>query len=149
MDRTLNIVVPINGSEDDAAALRLACSEAKKGKTFITVVHVVEVPRSLPLDGMLPEAMAEGARVLDGAEGQMQHLGCRVKVQLLQARTAGVALLDEANRLKADLIILGLPYRSRFGSYQLGSTSNYILNHATCRVWLVRGQNAPVTETTA
>jgi nucleotide-binding universal stress UspA family protein len=98
---------------------------------------------------MLPEAMAEGARLLDGAVGQMQHLGCKVKVQLLQARAAGVALLDEANALKADLIILGLPYRTRFGSYQLGQTSNYILNHANCRVWLVRSQSAPVTELAA
>jgi hypothetical protein len=41
---------------------------------------------------------------------------------------------------------MGLPNRTRFGTFYLGKNSNYILNHATCRVWLVREPSENQTE---
>ena len=146
MDKITRILVPINGGAEDEAALQLACSTAKKHGAKINVVVVVEVQRALPLDAALAEQEADAERLLDWAEQYAKQLNCSVRVDMFQSRVAGVTLVDQAIALKADLIIMGLPYRSRFGTYELGETSNYVLNHATCRVWLVRAQFSPVTE---
>jgi nucleotide-binding universal stress UspA family protein len=47
---------------------------------------------------------------------------------------------------KADLIILSLPYRVRFGDFYLGPTTMYVLKHAPCRVWICR-EEMPTEET--
>jgi nucleotide-binding universal stress UspA family protein len=133
-----HVLVPVCGKAGDEDALQVAFAFAKKGKVTVTAVHVVEVKRSLPLEAELPAETNVGEQVLEHVEEFAQHNGCQIKAELLQARSAGVAIVDEAFHLKADLIIMALPYRSRFGEFHLGETSNYILNHATCRVWLVR-----------
>ena len=47
----------------------------------------------------------------------------RVETVLLQARDVGAALVDEASERGADLLVLGLPYRKRFGGdFAIGRT---------------------------
>jgi nucleotide-binding universal stress UspA family protein len=146
MQRLSHILVPINGIPEDEVALGLACMFGKRSKAKVTLVYVVEVKRSLPVDSELPVESEAGQRLLDQGEETARHLDCQVELDLLQARTAGGAIVDEANALHADLIIMGLPYSTHFGAYQLGETSNYVLSHATCRVWLVRDRYNPTTE---
>ena len=119
-------------------ALLLAAYLAKRHKVKVTVVHVVEVPRALPVDAELPAENAHGEQLLDAADEQARALELTVDIELLQARRAGPAVVDEARALAVDLIVLGLPYHSDFGTFQLGETSNYVLSHAHCRVWLTR-----------
>lgn len=133
-----HILVPITGKPGDEDALQVAFAFARKSKLKVTAVHVVEVRRSLPLDTDLPSETSQGEQLLERIEELAQHNSCPIEAELLQARSAGAAIVDTADHLKADLIIMALPYRSRFGEFHLGETSNYILNHATCRVWLVR-----------
>ena len=38
----------------------------------------------------------------------------------------------------ADLIVMGLPYKRRFGEFNLGKTVPYVLKNANCRVMLFR-----------
>ena len=58
---------------------------------------------------------------------------------LLQARDVGAAIVDEASERGADLLIVGLPYRKRFGGeFAIGRTIPYILQNAPCMVWVVR-----------
>ena len=139
-DKISHILVPLNGGHDDEQALQLACLVARKHKSQLSVLHVVEVPRAQTLDTELSTETARGEHLLEHAEELTHSLGCEAKGELLQARKAGTALVDEATRLNVDLIIMGLPFHTHFGAYQLGETSNYILNHAPCRVWLVREQ---------
>jgi nucleotide-binding universal stress UspA family protein len=146
MEKISHILVPINGDRCDDEALQLASLIAKKNKSHVTVMHVVEVPRALPLDAELTTETTRGERLLERAEEQAHHFGLEIHAELLQARVAGVALVDEAARLQVDLIILGLPNRTRFGTFYLSKNSNYILNHATCRVWLAREPAGHKTE---
>ncbi len=141
-----HILVPIGGKLGDDDALKVAFAFAKKGKTKVTAVHVVEVRRSLPLDADLAAETAHGEQLLEHVEELAQRAGCSLNAELLQARSAGVAVVDAALNLKADLIVMALPYRSRFGEFHLGETSNYVLNHAACRVWLVRDEYDPAME---
>ena len=148
MERVSHIIVPISGNPEDEVAVGLACMFGKKYKAKVTVVHVVEVKRSLPLDSELPAESEHGQRLLDQAEEMSRHLDCAVDVDLLQARAAGPAIVDEALAVHADLIVMGLPFHAHFGSYHLGETSNYVLSNATCRVWLIRDRYNTLLETT-
>jgi len=66
---------------------------------------------------------------------------------LLQAREVGAALVDEAIERAADLLVLSLPYRKRFGGdFAIGRTIPYVLKNAPCAVWVVR---EPIAEETA
>ena len=48
-------------------------------------------------------------------------------------------IVDEASERGADLLILGLPYRKRFGGdFAIGRTIPYVLQNAPCAVWVVR-----------
>ena len=56
----------------------------------------------------------------------------------------GAAIVDEAAERGADLIVLGVPYRTRFGGeFAIGRTIPYVLQNAPCAVWVVR---EPMTE---
>ena len=53
--------------------------------------------------------------MLDRAEGAAERAQLEVRTELLQARDVGAALVDEAVSLEADVMLLGLPYRTRRG----------------------------------
>ena len=81
----------------------------------------------------------EAQRVLDTAEAAAEQSRYRVEPVLLQARDVGAALVDEATERGADMLILGLPYRKRFGGdFAMGRTIPYVLKNAPCAVWVVR-----------
>jgi hypothetical protein len=47
--------------------------------------------------------------------------------------------VDEAISLDADLMLLGLPYRTRLGGdFEIGRTIPYVFQNAPCRVLVVR-----------
>ena len=53
--------------------------------------------------------------------------------------TLGRRLVDEASERGADLLILGLAYRTQFGGdFAIGQTIPYVLKNAPCAVWVVR-----------
>jgi len=77
--------------------------------------------------------------VLDLAEGIAERYKVKLSGDLLQAREVAAALVDEAIELGADAILVGLPYRKRFGGdFALGTTIPYILQNAPCQVIVVR-----------
>jgi nucleotide-binding universal stress UspA family protein len=132
------VIVPVQGAPDDDAAVQLACLIAKQNKAQVYAVYVIEVPRTLPLEADLPDEERRAEQALQRAEIVAEDVGLEIEGELLQARFAGAAVVDEAVDKQADLIIIGLPYRTRFGEFSLGGTSSYVLKNAPCRVWLCR-----------
>ena len=151
-----NILVPVDGSDASMEAVTLACMTAKRNKGKVYVVYVVEVHRSLPLDADLrPEAL-KGEDVLDRAERQAEAIDFEVEGELLQARDAAHAIVDEAIERAVDGIILGVGYKPPIaekgglawprggkpaplpGEFRLGKVTQYVLENAPCEVWLIR-----------
>ncbi len=132
-------VLALTGGPTDAQSVRLAVELAKPIKAEIVGVHVVEIDWTLPLDADIAGHSEDAQRVLDLAEGLAERLGQRMEAVLIQARDVGAALVDEAVERDADLLILGLPYRTRFGGdFALGRTILYALKNAPCAVWVAR-----------
>jgi len=132
-------VIALSGSPTDASIVRLAIEVARPSHAELVAVHVVELDWTQPLDADVAERSEEAQRVLDAAEGIADQLHCKLESVLVQARDVGAAIVDEAAAREADLIILGLPYRTRFGGdFAIGRAVPYALKNAPCAVWVVR-----------
>ena len=72
----------------------------------------------------------------------------RLACELLSAQKGNLYILHvieverglpvEAVEKAVDSIVLGLPYRERYGSFSMGETIPYVLKNAPCRVILWR-----------
>jgi nucleotide-binding universal stress UspA family protein len=133
------VVIALNGGSSDAQIVALASRFAKIGTTELIAVHIVEIDWTLPLDADIAGNSEEAQRVLDMAESVAEDSKARLTPVLLQARDIGAALVDEASERDADLLVVGLPYRKRFGGdFAIGRTIPYVLKNAPCAVWVVR-----------
>jgi nucleotide-binding universal stress UspA family protein len=132
-------ILALAGGSGDDRIVRLAADLAKASHAELVGVHVVEVGFSLPLDADIASRSDEAQQILDHAELQAEQRKVRLEPVLLQAREVGAALVDEATEREADLLVVGLPYRKRFGGdFAIGRTIPYVLKHAPCEVWVVR-----------
>ena len=137
-------VLALSGGPSDATIVRLAAEYARSSKAELVAVHVVEIDWTLPLDADIAGRSQEVQQILDAADAAAESVKVTLEPVLLQARDVGAALVDEATEREADLVILGLPYRTRFGGdFAIGRTIPYVFKNAPCAVWVVR---EPMTE---
>lgn len=148
-NKPICILVPVKGDSIDDEAMRLAYVHAlaynhalaKKGSgrtVSVDVVYVVQVPHALPLDADLPDQVEKGERALDHAEAVAREMGLEVNASILQARSAGAAIVDMARENNSDLIVMATGYQKKLGELDLGRTIPYVLKNAGCRVWVCR-----------
>ena len=130
------ILVPVGGTEADDEAVRLACRLAKQGKGKIYAVYVITLKRSLPLEAEVKLEIRKAEELLDHIESIAEEQDYEVETDILQAREAGPAIIDEAVERGVGLILMGVKYERRFGRFSLGNTTPYVLKNALCRVIL-------------
>ena len=132
-------VLSLNGGPTDQLVIECGCKLARADEAELMAVYVVEVDWSHDLDDDLEDQREEASRALDLAEGLAEKERVPLESQLLQARDVGAALVDEAVAVEADAIVMGLPYKVRFGGdFALGQTIPYVFKNAPCRVIVVR-----------
>ena len=136
------IIIPVSGGPEDDRAIDLAGELAQRHPTNITLVYVVEVLQAMPLDAELPEAVARGEDVLTRTETLMkQRLPTSVDListDLLQARSSGAAIVDEAIEQNADVILMATAISIRYGKQVTGDAASYVIRNAPCDVILIR-----------
>jgi nucleotide-binding universal stress UspA family protein len=132
------VLVPVDGSRSSLDALALACELAKRNKGRVYAVYVIEVARTLPLDAELGPEGRGGEEILTRAEAVADSLDFQVTGELLQARDAGHAIVDEAIERNVDGIVLGMAYKRPLGEFEMGKTSQYVLKNAPCDVIICR-----------
>lgn len=132
-------ILALAGGETDDRIVQLTADLARVAHSELIGVHVVEIGWSMPLDADVAARSEEAQQILDHAELAAEQLKASLEPVLLQAREVGAALVDEATERDADLLVVGLPYRKRFGGdFAIGRTIPYVLKHAPCEVWVVR-----------
>jgi nucleotide-binding universal stress UspA family protein len=115
---------------------------ARQPGSRITLAYVVEVKQSIPLDAELPAEVVRGEQVL--ADAGMIATSCvggkveNVATELLQARSAGAAIVDQAMDEDASAILLACSISKKHGRTTIGDTVDYVLRHAPCEVHVVR-----------
>lgn len=134
------VLVPVKGADSDFKALSLAQSVTRGIKSQIYVVYVIEIGHRLPLDADISSETARGEKIIQDIERLTGSYEAKIQAEILQARDAGPALVQEAVEHQVDAIILALPYKRRHGVFSLGGKTPYILKNAPCPVLLVRGE---------
>jgi len=136
------ILVAIGGSSVDPDVIRLSMTLARPAKAEIVAVHVIEVRWNLPLDAVLDPELDHGEQVLGAAAKIAERGGQKIETELLQARDAAAAIIDTARERRADLVLLGMPYRTRLGRVYVGKTVQNVYVGSPCAVLAYR-QEAP------
>jgi nucleotide-binding universal stress UspA family protein len=131
------ILVPLKlgliGEEMLGTALRLA--EEQGGS--ITAIHVVRVPLDKPLEAeLIDEEERAEASIAEAKLIAAEH-GVVVEGKTIRARAIGNAIVDAAEEIGADLIVLGSSPRWRRQSRFFSPTVDYVLRRATCEVMVV------------
>lgn len=135
------VLVPVNGAAADEHALRIVSKLIEPKHAEVTAVYVIEVALTLPLDAELPDEIDRGEQALQSAEDVARQLcGSRsdfISTDLLQARSAGAAIVDEASERHCDLIVLTSSCQQVHGKRHVSETVNYVLKNAPCEVMLL------------
>ena len=141
------LLVPVSGASSDTRAIALAGDLVQRSRASVTLIYVVEVPQSIPLDSELPDQIDRGESMLHLAEEAARaHISPKldnVSTDLLQARAAGAAIVDEAYERGIDAIVVATENRTKMGKIVVGETVAYIVKNAPCDVIVARLGCAP------
>jgi basic amino acid/polyamine antiporter, APA family len=132
------ILVPMKLGDIGEEMIATAIALAKERGAMIEAITVVRVPRKYELEGELPAEVA--ARVessLEEARALGLDYGVEVHGDVVLARSIGHAIVDEASRRDADLIVLGSSPRWRRQSRFFSPTVDFVLRRAPCEVLVV------------
>lgn len=140
------ILVPLDFSGKSRQALEAAVPLASQYGAKISLIHVVEpvyagppypgdialTPWASPPDKSVERLLAARAREL-----VPEHLRGQVVVR---CGRAFVEIVDVADDLKADLIVIASHGRTGFKRMVMGSTAERVVRHAHCPVLIIRHQ---------
>ncbi|HEX7625638.1 MAG TPA: universal stress protein [Gaiellaceae bacterium] len=131
------ILVPMKlgiiGEEMLATAVKLASEHEAE----VQALHVIRVPLEQPIDAPLVEEQARAEASLEEAKLLGAENGVTVEGTTVRARAIGQAIVDRANEVGADLIVLGSAPRWRRQSRFFSPTVDYVLRKAPCEVLIV------------
>jgi nucleotide-binding universal stress UspA family protein len=135
------IVVPVTRTAESEEAIVAAARLAVERRGTIVLVHVLEVPMELPIDAPMLEYEMRADELLDSAQALVEEYGVRGISRLVRARSAGPAIVEEALRRNAELIVVGAPRgRLRASGQLFGRTADYVLKNSPMRVLLTGGR---------
>ncbi|MGZ8688470.1 MAG: amino acid permease, partial [Gaiellaceae bacterium] len=132
------LLVPMKLGDVGEEMLATAVAIAKERGAEVEAITVVRVPRSFPLEGLLPpDVQARVDATLEEARLLGEENGVTVAVDVVRAREIRHAIIDEAKRRGVDLIVLGSSPRWRRQSRFFSPTVDHVLRHAPCEVLVV------------
>jgi APA family basic amino acid/polyamine antiporter len=140
-----NVLVPVVWRRESEAAVDLACRLAAERGGAIVALTVLEVPLELPLDAELPgHAERKAHDLLDEVRAIGDAYGVDVVGRLVRARRAGRAIVEEAERRNAEIVVMGAPRHDelRRRGRIFGGTVDYVLKNAPCRVMVAAAPRA-------
>jgi basic amino acid/polyamine antiporter, APA family len=132
------ILVPMKIGDIGEEMIATAIALAKDSDAEVEAMTVVRVPRRFPLEGPLPPDVAERVKTsLEEARMLGVDHGVEVRTRVVRARSIGHAILEEAERREADLIVVGSSPRWRRQSRFFSPTVDFVLRRAPCEVVVV------------
>lgn len=140
-----HILAALDGSEPSQHAAQFAVQLAKMSGARLTLLLVLDEPTVIPvalLEGFAvaknlksPEAIGAGMRLLEEVSHDLPAE--RVEKRVEVGRPAQV-ILEQAEKLRADHLVLGARGFGPAGRWLLGSVSDRVVHHAHCPVTVVR-----------
>lgn len=143
MNRYNNILVGVD-TETGEMVLRRAIAMARRNEATLHVAHSVYVPPSWW--GAAPAIGADIAALQEASSDSLwaqidELLATEPGVTVTKHRVEGFppdAIIDLADEVAADLIVLGTHGRGEISAFLLGSTGHRVLAHANADVLIVK-----------
>ena len=121
-----SILVPMKLGEIGEEMVATAVKLAQERRSPVEALHVIRVPLDLPLDAELIDEDERAEASLAEAKLLGADNGVEVRGTAVRARSIGEAIVDEAKRTGADLIVLGSAPRWRRQSRFFSPTVEYV-----------------------
>ncbi len=135
-----NIVVAVDGSAQAEKAMNVACDIAKNNNSSLYLVHSPQVDTAgiavgsgaVEIQPSEEEIQEAGKQVMAKAVKQANQLGCATVNSLISNKEPAKMILEQAEKLHADLIVTGKRGLGRLTKMVLGSVSQEVSNNASC-----------------
>ncbi|WP_319540533.1 universal stress protein [uncultured Methanospirillum sp.] len=137
------ILVAIDGSAVSEQAFEAAVEQAHAWKGNLHAVYVVEtglftdIPVDSKLEVMYSLLEQEGSGALDRVKEIAKKKNIEVETHFEQGH-AGDTIISTAQKLNADLIVMGSHGKSNVDRLLLGSVSSFVVEHSVVSVLVVR-----------
>jgi nucleotide-binding universal stress UspA family protein len=140
MPRIRTILHPTDFSDTATRAFKYACEMARDNRARLVAMHVLEPVGPLMADGiMLP---METEYVRGAAREQLRTLAPTERgfefERMFREGLAPDAIVEAADEVRADLIVMGTHGRSGLSRLLLGSVAEQVLRRARCPVLFVK-----------
>ncbi|MFD1633895.1 universal stress protein [Haloplanus ruber] len=139
-----NILVPTDGSDASAAAVEHAVDLADRYDAHIYALYVVDSGSYGVLGESTPtvvEALREeGSQAVTSVEGTAADAGVEVDTAVVEGAVHR-SILDHADEVGADLIVMGTHGRQGIDRYLLGSVTERIVRSSSVPVLTVRSSD--------
>ncbi len=136
-----SILVPFDGSEFSKKALERACDLSKVDRAEITVLYVIpryeEMIEFFRTESIKRAMLDEANRILDGAKAITKERGVTISATIKEGH-AGDNIIETAEMLKNDLIVIGTYGWKGVSRAIMGSTTERVIMNASCPVLAVR-----------
>ena len=140
------ILVPVDGSSTARQAIDKALQIAEKFDSTVTLIYVLDpyaftgVGTDFSYDQReyLSAATAEANEAISAATRMFEENGIPVKGSVVEGHTVYRSILDAAEAVNADLIVMGSHGRRGLEKLVLGSVTAQVLSHAHLAVLVVR-----------
>jgi nucleotide-binding universal stress UspA family protein len=103
----------------------------------VSALHVIAVPLDKPLEADMVEGEERAEASLAEAKLLAGEHGVTVEGKIVQARSIGEAIVEDARKEGVDLIVMGSSPRWRRQSRFFSPTVDYVLRHAPCEVMVI------------
>lgn len=142
-----HILVPVDGSSTSLKAVSQAVAIASAFGSEVTAIYVIDpypftgvgTEFAYGQDQYLSAAKAEAQEALTAARGQVEAAGLKVDTRVVEAHATWRGIVETADAVQADLVVMGSHGRRGLEKLVLGSVTQRVLQYATQPVLVVRG----------
>lgn len=143
-DTYKKILVAVDGSEQSIKALRVADGIAERNNAELIVMNAYEpsvAAMTTPTDEQAYEHLKDFAKknINDPLADAVKEISEDVNyVAITETGNPKAEIVRYAENNGVDLIVIGATGKGAFSRLLVGSTTNFVINHAPCTVTVVR-----------
>lgn len=137
-----NILVAVDGSEQSYDALREAIETAQANDSQLKILYVLNdklanIPVHLDTMTLYKSVQEHSDYVVDQVQGYLKDTEVNFEIVRLTGSPKR-EIINYAKENNIDLIVLGSTGLDAIDRFIIGSTTQYIVNHASCNVMVVK-----------
>ena len=137
-----NILVEVDGSEQSYDALREAIETAQANDSQLKILYVLNdklanIPVHLDTMTLYKSVQEHSDYVVDQVQGYLKDTEVSFEIVRLTGSPKR-EIINYSKENNIDLIVLGSTGLDAIDRFIIGSTTQYIVNHASCNVMVVK-----------